>query len=85
MKSNIIFSCLIVVVVLIVGVTIGHYTAPVTGSKKPLYYTCPMHPSVRADQPGSCPICGMELAPVYADAASTNPAATATPLSTNRP
>lgn len=24
-------------------------------------YTCPMHPEVRADQPGSCPKCGMTL------------------------
>jgi len=28
------------------------------------YYTCTMHPSVRADAPGKCPICGMELVPV---------------------
>jgi Cu(I)/Ag(I) efflux system membrane fusion protein len=25
------------------------------------YYTCPMHPSVRSNKPGSCPICGMTL------------------------
>lgn len=24
-------------------------------------YTCPMHPSVRSDHPGSCPVCGMNL------------------------
>jgi len=24
-------------------------------------YTCPMHPQVRADKPGKCPICGMTL------------------------
>ena len=24
-------------------------------------YTCPMHPEVIQDKPGSCPICGMEL------------------------
>lgn len=24
-------------------------------------YTCPMHPEVRADAPGRCPICGMKL------------------------
>ena len=24
-------------------------------------YTCPMHPEVRATQPGACPICGMSL------------------------
>ena len=26
-------------------------------------YTCPMHPEVRADQPGPCPKCGMALEP----------------------
>lgn len=28
------------------------------------YYTCGMHPSVRRDEPGTCPICGMDLTPV---------------------
>ncbi len=27
-------------------------------------YTCPMHPQVLRDAPGSCPICGMALVPV---------------------
>jgi Cu+-exporting ATPase len=27
-------------------------------------YTCPMHPEVRQDRPGACPICGMALEPV---------------------
>ncbi|GAB4353346.1 MAG: heavy metal translocating P-type ATPase [Immundisolibacter sp.] len=27
-------------------------------------YTCPMHPEVRQDHPGDCPICGMALEPV---------------------
>ena len=27
-------------------------------------YTCPMHPEVRKDHPGNCPICGMSLEPV---------------------
>lgn len=26
-------------------------------------YTCPMHPEVLRDEPGSCPICGMNLVP----------------------
>ena len=31
-------------------------------------YTCPMHPEVRQEGPGSCPICGMALEPVIATA-----------------
>ncbi len=27
-------------------------------------YTCPMHPEIVRDQPGSCPICGMALEPL---------------------
>ena len=27
-------------------------------------YTCPMHPQIVRDEPGSCPICGMALEPV---------------------
>ncbi|HEX2253438.1 MAG TPA: efflux RND transporter periplasmic adaptor subunit, partial [Thermoanaerobaculia bacterium] len=30
------------------------------------FHTCPMHPSVRAHEPGACPICGMDLEPVTA-------------------
>lgn len=29
-------------------------------------YTCPMHPQIIQDKPGTCPICGMELVPVNA-------------------
>jgi Cu(I)/Ag(I) efflux system membrane fusion protein len=28
------------------------------------YYTCSMHPQIKADKPGKCPICGMNLIPV---------------------
>nr|MDQ3300496.1 efflux RND transporter periplasmic adaptor subunit [Myxococcota bacterium] len=31
------------------------------------YYTCSMHPSVREKQPGTCPICSMNLSPVTYD------------------
>ncbi len=30
-------------------------------------WTCSMHPSVREDGPGSCPICGMDLIPASSD------------------
>jgi Cu+-exporting ATPase len=29
-------------------------------------YTCPMHPEIIRDEPGTCPICGMALEPVVA-------------------
>lgn len=28
------------------------------------YHTCPMHPSIKQEGPGTCPICGMDLTPV---------------------
>lgn len=33
-------------------------------------YVCPMHPQVRQDHPGACPICGMALEPEVATAAN---------------
>lgn len=32
---------------------------------KILYYTCPMHPTVKSDKAGACPYCNMGLQPVY--------------------
>jgi Cu(I)/Ag(I) efflux system membrane fusion protein len=29
------------------------------------YYHCGMHPWITSDKPGKCPICGMDLTPVY--------------------
>ncbi|MCD6288151.1 MAG: efflux RND transporter periplasmic adaptor subunit [Candidatus Hydrogenedentes bacterium] len=39
--------------------------------QKPLFWTCSMHPSIRADKPGQCPICSMTLIPVYGDKGNT--------------
>lgn len=38
------------------------------------YYTCTMHPSVHSKTPGKCPICSMDLVPVYKkdEATATN-------------
>jgi Cu(I)/Ag(I) efflux system membrane fusion protein len=36
-------------------------------------YTCPMHPQIRREQPGKCPICGMTLVPVSTHGASAQP------------
>lgn len=35
----------------------------VTHLKGGVIYTCPMHPQIKKDEPGSCPICGMTLVP----------------------
>ncbi|MGO2632887.1 MAG: HAD-IC family P-type ATPase, partial [Galactobacter sp.] len=43
------------------------YPSPPAGSG-PVIYTCPMHPQVRQDGPGACPICGMALEPERATA-----------------
>jgi Cu+-exporting ATPase len=40
--------------------TIQPAPPPPAGSK----YTCPMHPEIIRDEPGSCPICGMALEPM---------------------
>ena len=34
--------------------------------QKGVLYTCPMHPEIRQEGPGNCPICGMALEPVGA-------------------
>ncbi len=34
-------------------------------TKEVLYWTCSMHPEVRSDKEGNCPICGMDLIPVH--------------------
>ena len=41
---------------------------------RPVTYTCPMHPEIRRDSPGECPICGMALEPetISAEGAEDN-------------
>ncbi|MBI2820707.1 MAG: efflux RND transporter periplasmic adaptor subunit [Acidobacteria bacterium] len=42
-----------------------HQLVPVRGESGDIeYWTCTMHPSVRMQEPGKCPICGMDLVPV---------------------
>ena len=37
---------------------------PTAGFGEGTIWTCPMHPEIRRDAPGSCPICGMALEPL---------------------
>jgi Cu(I)/Ag(I) efflux system membrane fusion protein len=45
----------------------NHAPADKSGSsaRKALYYQSSMHPWVKADKPGKCTVCGMDLVPVY--------------------
>jgi Cu+-exporting ATPase len=46
------------------------YLEPAAPAQVPVgaIWTCPMHPEVRQDHPGACPICGMALEPELAQA-----------------
>ena len=46
--------------------------APTPAAPPGAVWTCPMHPEVRQDHPGNCPICGMTLEPL-AQAAEAAP------------
>lgn len=39
-------------------------SCPITADTLKILYTCPMHPEVTQDHPGSCPKCGMALEPI---------------------
>ena len=49
--------------------------APAAATKPGVIYTCPMHPQIRQEGPGSCPICGMALEPENAAHAEDGPSA----------
>ena len=58
----------------------AHYLAPPAPGPAPVAkpaaagpYTCPMHPEIVRDAPGSCPICGMALEPMSGAADDGNP------------
>ncbi|VAW17637.1 Probable Co/Zn/Cd efflux system membrane fusion protein, partial [hydrothermal vent metagenome] len=36
-----------------------------SGEKKVKYWTCAMHPQIKLPKEGQCPICSMDLIPVY--------------------
>ena len=46
--------------------------ATASTGRKILYYQSAMHPWIKSDKPGKCPICGMDLVPIYANEGGTN-------------
>ena len=66
MKIKVIFSLFSVVAVMFWFSPVPQASAANTSADKDIdYYTCTMHPSVHSKAPGKCPICGMDLVPVY--------------------
>jgi Cu(I)/Ag(I) efflux system membrane fusion protein len=61
-----ILAVAVVVIALIVGGVLWQRSTSHPGgthveAEQASFYTCPMHPTVRLDKPGHCPICGMTL------------------------
>ena len=72
-KKDIRNIALAVVIGLVLGFAFFHnggkdstkeHTQELTQEKEATIWTCSMHPQVRLDHPGKCPICGMDLIPL---------------------
>jgi hypothetical protein len=62
---------MILFVLVVIAISAGIVWSParhLSAGRKALYYTCAMHPWVRENEPGPCPVCGMNLTPVYENA-----------------
>lgn len=72
-KKNIYIGALLLVCGILIGWLIfggngNHVThelpAPAADTAAATVWTCSMHPQIRQDKPGKCPICGMDLIPL---------------------
>jgi Cu(I)/Ag(I) efflux system membrane fusion protein len=71
MKTRSIILKVILAMLVIVGTSSCTKPGPATVADSNIdYYTCTMHPSVRSKTPGKCPICSMDLVPVYKNVAN---------------
>jgi len=78
---------LLIAFTLLVGALIGWLIKPSENSTEqllehehvesiaeiPTVYTCSMHPQIRQNEPGDCPICGMELIPLENESVEADP------------
>ena len=76
MKLKILFPVLLLAIAGLFLASCGKKETVGTANDNIAYYTCTMHPSVHSPVPGKCPICGMDLVPVYKKTA-TNASASA--------
>lgn len=65
MKKNKTYIIIGIIAVVVVGVALSLLRHGSDGTKESdkTVYTCSMHPQVKQDHPGKCPICGMDLIP----------------------
>jgi Cu(I)/Ag(I) efflux system membrane fusion protein len=91
MKICTIIVKVILVLVVIVGInSCTKAVSPIVAGGDVDYYTCTMHPWVHSKKPGTCPVCAMDLVPVYknkspGDQANQTGNAGATPSSSSKP
>ncbi len=63
--TNLIRMILILVAMIGISSCTKPATTTVAAAGDVDYYTCTMHPWVHSKKPGTCPVCGMDLVPVY--------------------
>lgn len=56
----------IIIIILFIGLSACTAKRDKNQTTEAKTYTCPMHPQIIQDKPGTCPICGMDLVPVTA-------------------
>jgi Cu(I)/Ag(I) efflux system membrane fusion protein/cobalt-zinc-cadmium efflux system membrane fusion protein len=54
------YMIILIMTAAIIGCSDNH-KSEIAASGTQDYYTCPMHPEIVQDEPGDCPICGMDL------------------------
>ena len=50
----------------------AHKSPTTVSDADTIIYTCPMHPEIRREAPGRCPICGMHLEPLFPGSDNAN-------------
>ncbi|MEB2775846.1 efflux RND transporter periplasmic adaptor subunit [Algoriphagus sp. D3-2-R+10] len=87
MKNILKNKFVLIAIALVVGLTIGWLIKPSSELSEeteehnhvesiagiPVTYTCSMHPQIRQNEPGDCPICGMDLIPLESESETTDP------------
>ncbi|MDB5261058.1 MAG: hypothetical protein JWQ14_339, partial [Adhaeribacter sp.] len=66
-KNNLLLSLVFLLLLVLNGCKENHNHE--AGTNGEVIYTCPMHPQIVRSEPGSCPICGMNLVPKQTSAA----------------